>query len=233
MLQRSVTAIQIPPYAMPPRSFAMRVSLDGTKRSLAEAVAIGLIVSGLIGTPAVRRFNSFIVTAGCEVDDFCYIEALRVQEYLNSKVIWDALSPPKQVNEFKLEAQSVVTAFAQGSDQMTATSSLVEFLLANQVHVMNYQGNLDLACNTAGNLKWAHGLPWKGQVEFTSKPLQQWSSVVAATGRNETVGTMKEVEVQMSDVTKGTSRYAFVTVDGAGHLVSHSLLLEVHMVKLT
>lgn len=171
----------------------------------------------------MSRSNHSVVTAPCEVDDFCYIEALRVQEYLNSKVIWDALSPPKQVKEFKLEARSVVNAFAQGSDMMTSTSSLVGFLLANQVHVMNYQGNLDLACNTAGNLRWAHSLPWKGQVEFTSKSLQPWSSVIAATGKNETVGNMKEVEVQISGATSMTSRYAFVTVDDAGHLVSDVL----------
>ena len=116
---------------------------------------------------------------------------------------------------------------------MISTSSLVEFLLANQVHVMNYQGNLDLACNTAGNLRWAHALPWKGQVELTSKPLQPWKSVIAATGKNETVGKMKEVEVQMSDSTNLTSRYAFVTVDGAGHLVSRLPHGELHTIKLT
>lgn len=116
---------------------------------------------------------------------------------------------------------------------MTSTSSLVGFLLANQIHVMNYQGNLDLACNTAGNLRWAHSLPWKGQVEFTSKPLQPWSSVIAATGKSETVGKMKEVAVQMSGTINTTSRYAFVTVDDAGHLVSYILHEEFHRVQLT
>ena len=116
---------------------------------------------------------------------------------------------------------------------MISTSSLVEFLLANQVHVMNYQGNLDLACNTAGNLRWAHALPWKGQVEFTSKSLQPWKSVIAATGKNKIVGKMKEVEVQMSDSTNLTSRYAFVTVDGAGHLVSRLPHGKLHAIELT
>ena len=165
-----------------------------------------------------------IVTAPCEVDDMCYIEAVRIQHYLNSKVIWDALSPPKQIKKYKLDAGSVFLAFAQGSDMMTSTSSLVDFLLANQVHIMNYQGNLDLACNTAGNLRWAHALPWKGQVEFASRPLQPWKSVIAATGKNETVGTVKEVNVRMSDSTNVTSRYTFVTVNNAGHLVSAPII---------
>lgn len=164
--------------------------------------------------------NLVVVTAPCEVDDFCYIEVLRIQHYLNTKAIWDALSPPKSIQKYEVAAESIAIAFGQGSDEMTSTSSLVEFLLANQVHVMNYQGNLDLACNTAGNLRWAHSLPWKGQVEFASKPLQPWRSVIAATGKNETVGTMKEVSIRMSDSTNMTSRYAFVTVNDAGHLVS-------------
>lgn len=103
---------------------------------------------------------------------------------------------------------------------MISTSDLVAFLLANQVDVLNYQGNLDLACNTAGNLRWAHSLSWKGQVEFASKSLQPWLSVIAATGRNEVVGSMKEVNIRMSEDSNVTSRYAFVTVDDAGHMVS-------------
>ena len=168
----------------------------------------------------MKHLNLVIVTASCEVEPWCYIESIRIQHYLNSKVIWNALSPPKQIKKYKITAMSVLLAFAQGLDEMTTTSSLVEFLLANQVHVMNYQGNLDLACNTAGNLRWAHALPWKGQVEFASKSLQRWRSVVAATGKNDTVGTMKEVNVRMNDRSNVTSRYAFVTVNDAGHLVS-------------
>jgi len=164
------------------------------------------------------------VTAPCEIEEVCYIEADRIQHYLNSKVIWDAISPPKQIKKYELVSESVVLSFGQVSDEMTSTSSLVESLLANQVHVMNYQGNLDLACNTAGNMRWAHALPWKGQVEFASKPLQPWRSVVAATGKNETVGSMKEVNIRMSDSTNATSRYAFVTVNDAGHFVSISYI---------
>lgn len=115
-------------------------------------------------------------------------------------------------------SEAVIDAFAKSSDGMTSTSDLVAFLLANQVHFLAYQGNLDLACNTAGNLSWAHSLVWKGQAEFASKPLRPWRSPVAATGRNETVGTMKEVRVRVGNADT-ESRFALVTVDGAGHLL--------------
>lgn len=108
----------------------------------------------------------------------------------------------------------------------------VEFLLANQIHIMNYQGNLDLACNTAGNLKWMHDIPWKGQAELSSKPLVPWKSVLASTGRNETVGRMKEVKIRVTDSATFATRYAFVTVDNAGHMVSLIVLLKVLCYKV-
>lgn len=149
----------------------------------------------------------------------CYIQAVHVEQYLNTPAVWNALSPPKQISEYKMVSEAVIDAFAKSSDGMTSTSDLVAFLLANQVHFLAYQGNLDLACNTAGNLRWAHSLVWKGQAEFASKPLRPWRSPVAATDRNETVGTMKEVWVRVGNADT-ESRFALVTVDGAGHLVS-------------
>lgn len=103
---------------------------------------------------------------------------------------------------------------------MTSSSDHIIFLLAHGVHFLAYQGNLDLACNTAGNLRWANSVAWKGQAEFTSKRLLPWTSNIA--GRNKTVGTAKEVRVQLDGLAEA-SRFAFVTVDGAGHLVSSSI----------
>ena len=104
---------------------------------------------------------------------------------------------------------------------MTSSSDQVAFLLQSGIHYMAYQGNLDLACNTAGNLRWANSLAWKGQAEFASKSLQPWHSIVAATGKNETVGKMKEVRIRVNDKSEHELRFAIVTVDNAGHFVSH------------
>lgn len=103
---------------------------------------------------------------------------------------------------------------------MTSSSDHIIFLLSHGVDFLAYQGNLDLACNTAGNLRWANSLAWKGQTEFTSKPLLPWTSNIA--GRIEPVGTAKEVRVQLDGLAE-KSRFAFVTVDGAGHMVSLSI----------
>ncbi|KAJ5488005.1 hypothetical protein N7530_002305 [Penicillium desertorum] len=160
--------------------------------------------------------NRFDITAACYIDEICYKEAAYIQQYLNSPAVLEALSPPEGAKEYGLESSAVVDAFATTPEAMTSSSDHIIFLLANGVHFLAYQGNLDLACNTAGNLRWANSLAWKGQTEFTSKPLLPWTSNVA--GRNETVGTAKEVRVQL-DGQAEASRFAFVTVDGAGHLL--------------
>ncbi|CAG8107756.1 unnamed protein product [Penicillium salamii] len=161
--------------------------------------------------------NRFDITAPCEIDELCYRKADYIGQYLNSPSVWNALSPPDEVKEFKLESSAVVGAFDTTPESMASSSDTVVFLLSRGIHFLVYQGNLDLACNTAGTLRWADSLSWKGQVEFASTPLRPWISTVA--GHNETVGTTKEVRVQMDNQAE-TSRFAFITVDGAGHLVS-------------
>lgn len=151
----------------------------------------------------------------------CYIEAARIERYLNTPTVWNALSVPKRIDKFNVTSDAVFRSFERSSDLETSTSDQVAFLLQNHVHYLAYQGNLDLACNTAGNLRWANSLVWKGQPEFASKPLQPWKSVDAATGRAEIVGTMKEVRVRVSDTAETESRFAIVTVDNAGHFVSY------------
>jgi cathepsin A (carboxypeptidase C) len=152
------------------------------------------------------------------MDELCYKKAGHIQEYLNSPAVWNALSPPDEVKEYELESRAVVQAFGTTPEGMTSSSDAVVFLLSHGIHFLAYQGNLDLACNTAGTLRWADSLSWKGQVEFASTPLRPWTSTVA--GHNDTVGMAKEVRVKIGSQAETASRFAFVTVDGAGHLVS-------------
>ncbi|KAJ5212072.1 carboxypeptidase Y [Penicillium cinerascens] len=185
--------------------------------------AISVCYEGVIGWYDDESYaggrNRFDITAPCELDDFCYIEAAHVGKYLNTRAVWDALSPPKQVGHFNISSDAISRSFEQTSDEETSTSNQVAYLLQNQVHYLAYQGNLDLACNTAGNLRWANSLAWSGQPEFASKSLQPWKSVVAATGKDEIVGTMKEVRVRASNTAEIESRFAIVTVNDAGHFL--------------
>lgn len=91
-----------------------------------------------------------------------------------------------------------------------------------------YQGNLDLACNTAGAKHWTARMPWKGQAAFTRQDLKPWrgrsrSSKSAVVGEGEgeekVLGMFKEVNVRMVEADEKTTRCALVTIDGSGHMV--------------
>ncbi|KAJ5961151.1 uncharacterized protein N7479_008301 [Penicillium vulpinum] len=191
-------------------------SLDTAICTAASSVCYKGIISWYEEESKAGGRNRFDITAPCYLDDVCYKEAGYIEQYLNSPVVREALSPPEGAKEYKMESITVVDAFATTSEVMTSSSDLIIFLLAHGVHFLAYQGNLDLACNTAGNIRWANSLAWKGQTEFASKPMLPWTSNVA--GRNETVGTAKEVRVQLEGQPE-TSRFAFVTVNAAGHLL--------------
>lgn len=86
-----------------------------------------------------------------------------------------------------------------------------------QIDVLIYQGNLDLACNTAGAKRWTANLPWKGQAAFTSQDLKPWKSLI--NGKEKAVGMFKEVNIKMVEGNEKKTRFALVTIDGSGHMV--------------
>ena len=102
-------------------------------------------------------------------------------------------------------------AFQTTNDQGISTEQQVLYLLENGINTLFYQGNLDLACNTAGNIRWAGSMAWKGQPEFVAKDAVTWVS------GGKKAGWFKEVNVDMNGK---TTRFAFVTHYQAGHMVS-------------
>jgi len=80
-----------------------------------------------------------------------------------------------------------------------------------------FKGNLDLACNTAGNLRWANSMSWKGEAAFAAKSLQPWKA--EHDGQIVNAGSFKEVQIKTVPGSEKKTRFAFVTVDNAGHLV--------------
>ncbi|KAF2671542.1 carboxypeptidase Y precursor [Microthyrium microscopicum] len=156
--------------------------------------------------------NRFDITAPCEMDDLCYRGIGLIDKYLNQKDVWQALGVPDTIDKFNVSSSKVENAFVRTGETVISTTPQVQNLLAKGVDVMFYQGNLDLACNTAGNYRWANNMPWKGQAEFSAKDLQPWSS------DGKEVGTYKEVRIQMPGNDKKTL-FTFLTVDKAGHMV--------------
>jgi len=159
--------------------------------------------------------NRFDITAPCDLDNFCYPETLLIQDYLNTPKIFKALGVPSAIVNFSIVSWEVLRAFSLTNDLGISTQPQVLYLLENGVDTLFYQGNLDLACNTAGNIRWAENMPWKGQAEFVANAAMPWKS------NDKKAGWFKEVNIAMGEGKKET-RFAFVTHDGAGHMVSVS-----------
>lgn len=152
--------------------------------------------------------NRFDITIPCDVEEICYVEAIAIDKYLNSEDVRSALGVPKG-RKYHMFSDKVARAFEATNDLGISMEQQLLYLLDNEIDVLLYQGMLDLACNTAGNLRWANGFAWKGGPEFASKDLQKWDA-----------GKFKEVKIKTGD-NKKTTRFSFVTVEGAGHMVPY------------
>jgi cathepsin A (carboxypeptidase C) len=115
------------------------------------------------------------------------------------------------VKNFTGLSYDIAWAFALTGDGVLSTQPQVLYLLEHGIDVLFYQGNLDLACNTAGNLQWANTMQWKGQPAFVAQPKRSWEN------EGKEVGWFKEVKTTTASGRDTT--FAFATVDGAGHMV--------------
>ena len=161
--------------------------------------------------------NRFDITIPCDIDDFCYINTALIEEYLNLPSSFNALGVPSSVENYTVGGDDVAHAFELTNDLAISLIPEVQYLLASQIDILIYQGNLDLACNTAGAKRWTGSMAWKGQAEFVSKELKPWKSVVG--GKEKTVGMFKEVNIRMVEGDEKTTRFTLLTIDGSGHMV--------------
>ncbi|KAH6887662.1 Alpha/Beta hydrolase protein [Thelonectria olida] len=161
--------------------------------------------------------DPFDITRTCEVDQFCYSEVLQIEDYMNTQRVRQALSVPSAISNFTILNMNIHEGFWLGNDLFVNTSPDVKYILDAGIDVLVYNGNLDLACNTAGNLRWAEKVAWAGQAEFVSKELTPWSA--PKNGESVIAGTFKEVTALASPGAGKRSRFAFVTFDKAGHMV--------------
>ena len=158
--------------------------------------------------------NRFDISTPCiSGDDLCYLEAKWVEAYLNQPHVFEALHVPKAVGKYSIYNMHVEYAFALTGDQGISLQPQVLYLLEHGVDVLFYQGNYDLACNTAGNIRWAESMPWKGQPAFVAQPRKVWKHA------GKKVGWFKEIKIETEGGRETT--FAVSTVDAAGHMVPY------------
>jgi cathepsin A (carboxypeptidase C) len=88
------------------------------------------------------------------------------------------------------------------------TPFYLEGLLDRGVDVLIYVGSFDWICNWVGNYRMVEALDWYGANAFRSETLKPWSRIKG------------QEEDASSGLTKSYAGLTFVTVFGAGHMVS-------------
>lgn len=86
------------------------------------------------------------------------------------------------------------------------TQDYVANLLDRGVRILIYAGTYDWQCNWVANKLWVDKLEWSGLAEYAAEEWRDWR----LDGGTEKAGEVKE-----------TPLLTFVTIRGAGHMISH------------
>jgi carboxypeptidase C (cathepsin A) len=109
--------------------------------------------------------------------------------------------------EFATINNEVTTAFRSVLDGWRPTTPYVAALLERGVRVLVYVGENDWACNWVGNAAWTEQLEWSGGDGYRATPEGVWQMDGEVKGRHRVSGGL-----------------SFVTIRGAGHMVSPEYL---------
>ncbi|KAF8060764.1 serine carboxypeptidase [Lyophyllum atratum] len=152
--------------------------------------------------------NVYDISKKCEGEpgDLCYPVTRNISRYLNTPSTRALLGvDPHAPHPYSLCSPPVSLAFSATLDaQRPSTPLHVSALLERGVRVLVYAGTYDLICNWVGNERWTRALAWSGKREFGGEEMRGWE----VGGRR--VGGVRR-----------WGGLAFVTVEGAGHMVPY------------
>jgi len=139
----------------------------------------------------------------CVGDDLCYEENSAIKNFLDlpeTRTLLGVETP----NNFSACSSEVGRNFAAHLDKWAVpTQYYVAGLLERGIRVLIYAGTYDWQCNWVSNKLWVDSLEWSGQEDYGNALWRDWY-----------VGKQKAGEV------KSTPLLSFVTIRGAGHMMS-------------
>jgi cathepsin A (carboxypeptidase C) len=95
-----------------------------------------------------------------------------------------------------------------GNDWMQNMGKKIPDLLASNIRVMIYAGDMDFICNWIGNKAWTIQLPWANRASFAAAQDRPWYMDEIEAGFVRSVGNNNT-----------NALFSFVQVHGAGHMV--------------
>ena len=115
------------------------------------------------------------------------------------------------MDKFRVQVSSALThSYTLHLIEITNTQNqfYLEALLDRGISALIYAGSYDWICNWIGNKRMVEGLEWSGAEEFRKEELKTWS---VAGESNGPAGRFKSA-----------GGLTFLTIEGAGHMVSIS-----------
>ncbi|KAH8081981.1 alpha/beta-hydrolase [Cristinia sonorae] len=143
-----------------------------------------------------------ILAAG--MDPYDLSKPWTIGAYLNSTRIREAIGADPAVKEFRWASLEVGSNFDKSLDIIFPSQFYIAALLERGVKALIYVGDTDLMCNWIGNERMTLDLEWSGQNAFVAAPLREW-----------------KVGGEHAGVTRSFGGLTYVTIAGAGHMVSH------------
>jgi carboxypeptidase C (cathepsin A) len=139
----------------------------------------------------------------CEGGDLCYLEGGAIGQYLNLPQTRELLGVEIPGN-FSSCSDSVFAGFTSNLDKWRVhTQDYVANLLDRGVRILIYAGTYDWQCNWVANKLWVDKLKWSQGDIYQQESWRQW--IV----NGKPAGEVKETEL-----------LTFVTIRGAGHMMS-------------
>lgn len=128
--------------------------------------------------------------------------------YLSQPTLREELGVSSKVPaNYTFASWEVNKAFQDSGDQLRVARHYVNALLERNVRVLIYNGMYDAMCNWVGSEALTREFEWTGQKEYNSVDLRSW-----------------EFEGEHAGWTRSSGPLTFVSIEGAGHMVSFTFI---------
>ncbi|KAI7879834.1 Alpha/Beta hydrolase protein [Mucor mucedo] len=119
--------------------------------------------------------------------DSCYSEIQDIVEYANSQEVKTEYGIDSEAGEFQNCNSHVKARFDMTKDSLVNTMDQIEKVLATNIRVLVYAGDMNWYNNWYGQTDWLSKLDWIGQVGFNDAKDKDWFSYVSG----QKAGTVK------------------------------------------
>eukprot|EP01064_Diplonema_japonicum_P037449 TRINITY_DN875_c0_g8_i1.p1 TRINITY_DN875_c0_g8~~TRINITY_DN875_c0_g8_i1.p1 ORF type:complete len:448 (+),score=145.26 TRINITY_DN875_c0_g8_i1:54-1397(+) len=154
----------------------------------------------MMGPYESTGLNPYDIREKCQVPPLCY-NMTNIDKFLNTPSTQDALGVKRQ----KWESCNMQVNQQFAADWMKSYQGMVPDLLANNIRVLIYAGDVDFVCNWIGNKAWTLDLPWSGKAAFNAAGDHDWN-----------------VNSKKAGSFRTANGFTFLQVNEAGHMVPYN-----------